>query len=307
MHGSRSCPYRAAVTQRPDDEAFELNERGLALLDADDLSGAAASFEAALAVDSTRAAAWYNLGLVHKRRRDWLASLRCNAEYRRVCRVPLDGDPGMWNLGIAAVALRDWATAREAWSAFGIDLPAGTGPVDGPFGFGPIRVNLGAQPEIVWTRRMNPAQGRIENVPLPTSGRRWHDVLLVDGEPRGERIVAGTTFTVFDEIEVWESSNVPTLRCAVDCKTVEDLNDLLDRFEHAGWGSEDWSASIMEVCDECSTGRPHRHDDHRANRPWESEREVGLATDLRTATELLDEWRRDRRRGRGFERPSRIA
>jgi hypothetical protein len=36
-------------------------------------------------------------------------------------------DPTFWNLGIAATVLRDWATARDSWSGYGIDLPAGDG------------------------------------------------------------------------------------------------------------------------------------------------------------------------------------
>jgi hypothetical protein len=55
-----------------------------------------------------------------------------------------DGGSGeAWNLGIAATALGDWATARRAWTAFGVTLPAGPAdqPIDGDFGITPIRLN----------------------------------------------------------------------------------------------------------------------------------------------------------------------
>ena len=92
-----------------------------------------------------------------------------------------DGEnPAAWNLGIAATALGDWRTARKArkaWRAYGIELDESDQPIEGTFGFGPVRINpepaiphkvlehLG-ETEVVWCWRRSPAHGVIASVPL---------------------------------------------------------------------------------------------------------------------------------------------
>lgn len=109
-------------------------------------------------------------------------------------------NPAAWNLGIAATALGDWASARRAWTAYGITgIGDGVEEIDVDFGMAPIRLNpdraslaLEVQPaygntEVVWCWRRSPAHAVIASVPLPESGHRFRDVLLHDGEPKGTR------------------------------------------------------------------------------------------------------------------------
>ena len=44
-------------------------------------------------------------------------------------------------LGIAATALGEWALARQAWDAFGVDVPDGEGPIVADFGVAAIGLN----------------------------------------------------------------------------------------------------------------------------------------------------------------------
>src|SRR5436309_1993158 len=59
---------------------------------------------------------WFDLGLFAKRRRDWPECARLN---RKSLELETESeDPAAWNLGIAAAAMRDWATARQAWATY---------------------------------------------------------------------------------------------------------------------------------------------------------------------------------------------
>src|SRR5205807_10273545 len=63
-----------------------------------------------------------------------------------------------WNQGIAATALGRWGLARRAWAGFGIDLPAGEGPLDFPCGSCPVRLCPDGDAEVVWAHRIDPAR-----------------------------------------------------------------------------------------------------------------------------------------------------
>ena len=101
--------------------ADELNERGRVMADHGQLDEAAKLYRQAVTVDPELAAAWFNLGLVHKWRREWPAAVECNL--RSVELTGDEGDPAWWNLGIAATALRRWELARRAWQCYGVPLP----------------------------------------------------------------------------------------------------------------------------------------------------------------------------------------
>lgn len=269
---------RARATRR--------NVAGQALLDAGDLDGAAAAYAEAVRLDSTLSSAWFNLGLVHKRRRDWPEALRCNRS--ALARGGPPGDPAWWNLGIAATALRDWETARRAWRGYGIDVPDGDGEIEMRLGLVPIRVAPDTAAEVVWCDRLDPARGRIDNVPFPQSGRRWRDIVLHDGEPAGERRLDGRAVPVFDELELWQRAPLPTtvVEVAADETAVEDLRETA---ESAGWAVQDWTASVRVLCAECSRGTPgHEHDP--AADAGRRDRRVGIAAPPEDVPALLAAW-----------------
>ena len=276
----------------PDPErAIELNSRGQALLDEGDFDGAATALKAAIAADPDLAWAWFNLGLVHKFRRHWEEAFRCNSE--AAGRVDTDeGDPAWWNLGICATALRDWATAREAWTRYGIDIPPGEGPLEMDLGYVLVRIRSDALTEVVWSRRIDPARAVILNVPFPESGHRCGDYVLHDGVPNGERTWEGRTYVVFDELERWEASPTPTLIADVVCRNRSDSVALSDVFEQAGAVAEDWQLKVRMLCAACSEGRSHEpHEQHDEPHTWSAERTFGLAAELGFANELLARWR----------------
>ena len=256
---------------------------------------------------------WYDRGMYAKWRCDWPASFEYNR--RALDLVPPDhrqGEPAAWNLGIAATVLRDWATARSAWTAFGIALPPAAddaAPIDADFGLAPVRLNadprfVGQQPlvldgvaghagdtEVVWGRRLCPARVRVLNVPTPGTGHRHGDVVVHDGDPVGTRRLGDRDLGVFNELLLWEPSPVPTLTATVRAPGPEAVERLMQLFDAAGHAAEDWTGSLQLLCRACSEGSPgHDHHHHPATHEWDPERALGLSAGLDEARALLSEW-----------------
>lgn len=92
-----------------------------------------------------------------------------------------------------------------------------------------VRLSPEGEAEVVWGRRLDPARIEVLSIPLPSSGRRWGEVVLHDGVPNGERITAaGPSYPVFDEIELWAPSPVPTWVVLLEAATEAD-RDALER------------------------------------------------------------------------------
>ena len=261
-----------------------------------DLARAERLYLAAIEAAPSFSAAWFDLGLVYKAERDWIRTAVCN---RRSLELESpEGDPAWWNLGIAATALREWDTARWAWRGYGITVTGDAGPIEMDFGMAPVRINPDGLGEVVGGWRLDPARAQIANVPLPSSGHRWHDVVLHDGTPTGQRMVGETVYGVFDEIEVWERSSVPTWECLIDA-AADDIAVLRTRFDKHRGALEVWTESIRQLCRSCSQGAPAADHDHGPFRASAGGSHVGIAAPRALAERLLDEWvAEDTRRAR---------
>jgi hypothetical protein len=257
-----------------------------------------------VAAEPDNAAAWFDLGLAHKHLGNWRDCAEANLRALEISSEP--GDPAWWNLGIAATALREWALARWAWRGYGIEhskLGEGSDPIELDWDSNPVRIRSkdGDRVEVVWGRRLCPARIRIENIPYPASEHRWGDVVLHDGAPNGERIVGKTSYPVFDELERWSPSEIPTLRADVRCRNDDDAVALVELFRDARFDAEDWSASVRELCQECSEGRLDGHE-HAFPKAGE-ERVFGIAAPLGLAARVLRTWRDASPATRDFEEP----
>lgn len=162
-----------------------------------------------------------------------------------------------------------------------------------------VRLSPEGEAEVVWGRRLDPARMEVLSIPLPSSGRRWGEVVLHDGVPHGERVTAaGPSYPVFDEIELWAPSPVPTWVVLLEAATEDDRDALEQLASDAGFAAEDWSSSVRLLCRACSESRmesdegdgehldPHDHSEpghpgplgHRtAGELWVPERECGIA------------------------------
>lgn len=212
----------------------------------------------------------YNLGLLRKWQRRWEDSQHFNALAHR---LDPDDEAARWNLGIAATANGDWATAARAWEGVGLPAPSGPGPYDYKLGLVPIRVSVDEAPEVVWCHRLDPARAQILNVPTPACGRRCKDIVLHDGEPVGTRLLRGREVPVFNELELLEPSPLATFRLEVECP--EGSAGLLQQLGSLGYEAEDWTEGVRMLCRACSEGRPH--EEHDRELPAGLSREIGVA------------------------------
>ncbi len=231
------------------------------------------------------------MGYKHARR--WEDTLRaCD---RAIALDPEDAEGPHWNAGIAATALGRWARARAAWTAVGIKVPAGDGPIEMDLGPTPIRVSPQEHAEVVWCDRIDPCRARIRSVPLPESGRRFLDLVLHDGEARGRRRLGDRSVAVFDELDLLEPSPFGTWEVIVRCEKPEDLGQVSDGLPD-DLCVEDWTGSVQMLCEKCSLGDPS-HDHPEEEAAWSPERRLGVAArsedDLRSLRRARLWWRRD--------------
>jgi len=230
------------------------------------------------------AAIWFDLGLAHKFLREWADCAEANE--RALALSHRRGDPAWWNLGIAATALRDWGTARRAWRGFGIDgILDGDDPIEADYGSTPVRLPLG---EVVWGKRIDPARVKVYSIPFVHSGYRWGDIVSHDGQPAGQREWGGRTYSVFDVLERWSPSEIPTLVAAAECGSDDDALELVEMFEANHFAAEDWTTNVRVLCEACSTGNPgeHRHSTSRDG----NGHSFGIACPLGLASSLMEGW-----------------
>jgi hypothetical protein len=240
------------------------------------------------------AAPWWNLTVGYKHARRWEDALRaCD---RAIALDPADAEGPRWNAGIAATALGRWERARAAWTALGINVPAGDGPIEMKLGPTPIRVSPHDAAEVVWCERIDPCRARIKSVPLPESGRRYLDLVLHDGEARGKRRLGERDVSVFDELDLLEPSPFGTWEVVLSCPHPEQLDEVRERLEAAELGVEDWTANIRTLCAKCSLGEPGDHDHPEPDDAWNPERRLGVAArsegDLSPLRTMRLWWRR---------------
>ncbi len=218
--------------------------------------------------------AWRAYCVALKHAHDWRACL--DACQRAIALAPDDCEGPRWNAGIAATALGDWPTARASWRGNGIELPDGDGPIAMRLGMCSLRVGEDGAEETVFAQRIDPCRARIESVPLPECGRRYGDVILHDGEPRGRRLVGSHEVAVFDELVRLERSAYETWRVTVDCADQAELDALLALFSDIDGMVEDWTSNLQLLCRQCSLGTPHDH--HRPDDiAWKTRHDLGFA------------------------------
>jgi hypothetical protein len=269
-----------------------------------------AAMEAVVTAAPDATEIWYDLGMWHKWLRNWEASRSASSAALALLDDTVES-PEAWNLGIAATALGDWATARRAWRAYGVDVPGeGDEPIRGAFGVAPVRLNPDPrfhEPELlvdgqrwsvetVWGRRLCPARIEIESVPTPESGHRFGDVVLHDGDTVGERRYGDRVLGVFNEIALLERSPYVTLRTELGPVGEADVDALSEAFFRHGYAAECWTTSMQVLCRACSEGsvesREAEHD-HAPDEPPGQQTTgfvMGIGAPRDEAERLLREW-----------------
>jgi hypothetical protein len=171
----------------------------------------------------------------------------------------------------------------------------------------PVRVAVADHPEVVWCSRIDPARAVLLNVPTPETGRRFKDLVLHDGEPRGVRRLEGVELSVVDELAVLTPSSFQTWCVTVEARSLEDRDALLASLKHGDGAAEDWTDSLQFYCKSCSEGStvPENHA-HASpdDGPWRVERSFGVAVHSEHDLNPLAAWARAGR-GRSYGSPER--
>jgi len=274
-----------------------LVKRAYQAFEAEDWDSAAELLEAAAREQPDGldgAALWFDAALVHKFRRDWPRAYALGKEAARRARRGQE-DPAFWNLGIAATILRDWATARDAWSGYGVELPPGTGEIVEDFGLTAVRIATPDGQEVVWAERLCPARARVLSVPFDPA-RRFGEVVVHDGAPNGERVADGRRYPVFDELARFEGSDLATLSVTVTADGPGDVDALLSAFQERDLGAELLGNGKL-LCKCCSESA------HPVSRsaPPSGPQTVLLAAPEDEASSLLDAWRSAGAGGRAWD------
>jgi tetratricopeptide (TPR) repeat protein len=198
--------------------------------------------------------AWWNYAIALKHAHRWADCLEaCD---RTISLDPEHSRGAHWNAGIAATALNNWWRARAAWTAYGVNLPPGDGPLEMEIGAAGVRISLDDKPEVVYGQRIDPCRVRILSVPLPQSNHRFGDVVLHDGEARGKRRFGDGEISVFDELVVIQRSTYGMWTVEATCPTPEERDALIALFDDVDGAIEDWTESIVMLCVRCSLGEP---------------------------------------------------
>jgi hypothetical protein len=141
--------------------------------------------------------------------------------------------------------------------------------------------------EVVWCWRRSPAHAVVASVPLPESGHRFRDVVLHDGDPKGNRWLDGQEVSVFDQLERLEDSGLSTWQAHIAGASSDDMQALSDLGEQRPLGLDDWSG-IRVMCPECSHGSSV---DGHSHAPAASEvRRLGLAGHESDVGQLIEAW-----------------
>ena len=270
---------------RPLPAAEHLVAHGLSLENDGDLAGAEDAYRRAAERSPEWSVPYYNLGLLCKYQSRWNESLDFN---RRAAALAPDDTGAWWNLGIAATAVEDWAEARRAWAACGMEPPAGSGPPDFHFGSTPIRLDPDGDAEVVWAHRIDPARARILSVPLPWSAHNHGELVLTDGAPDGYRVVGERRFPVFNVLQVISPSPLRKYIIELATAQADAIEALGSCAEELGGAAEDWGRTTNILCADCSRGTPHEHPD-AADTP--AHPHCGLAArDDRHAETIIRTW-----------------
>jgi hypothetical protein len=244
-----------------------------------DLLAAARDFDAFAALVPADAHCARMQGAVRKYLREWGGALERSLHALALRAAAGEDDPeARWNAGIAATALGDWAEARRQWTACGIALPAGQGPVDARFGVAALRLEPWGHPATVFARRIDPVRAQLIGVPPPECGYRYGDIVLHDCVPLGERRFLQSRVPLYAALQRLIVSEYPGFAASVTCPAQDDLDALLAMRVPGIAYAEDWAAT--DARDEAMQRRTR----HR----------IGVAAQSRRSVlRLIERWRED--------------
>jgi tetratricopeptide (TPR) repeat protein len=181
---------------------------------------------------------YQDLGAIYKTRQEWKPTMHYSQK-------ALERNPehqAAWNnLALSATALRRWRTARKAWNFLGFSFRENDRSLDLDMGGVAVRLPGMGTDYLVWARRIDPARAEIISVPIPASGFRYRDRILLDPEPAGRRIVKNRKVKVFRGLELIKRSTYTTFEVRLQNAGLTEADLLADLCRQAGLGFDHWN------------------------------------------------------------------
>jgi tetratricopeptide (TPR) repeat protein len=206
------------------------------------------------------------LGKIYKQLNDWKPAFHYN--FCTVERNP--SHKTSWeNLGIAATALRKWRMARTAWNQIGFECRESDQALNLNLGAIAVCINPNQKPEIVWARRLDPARAMIMSVPQPSSGHYFRDIILIDGNPKGSRVIKGRKVAVYHQLGLFKRSVYQTYLVGLHTEALEHVDTLAQLAVNEGVGFDNWSLGYRLKLNPGTKlhRRPEYHDPVREEMP----------------------------------------
>lgn len=230
------------------------------------------------------------LGTIYKSRNEWKPSFHY---IQKALEANPQDQESWWNLGIVATAMKRWQIARLAWNETGYEFNSTKETaIHVEMGSVPVRLNPKGYPEIIWANRIDPARAYIESIPHPNSGKRYRDLILIDGAEQGYRIINNRRMPVYDELSVLQTSRYRTY--AVELGDVDPLDvDALDRLcLAADLGFDNWMKATRSLVTHQSDKLPEYYNDLLSEEWNGSSYIVGIASQSEEELiELLSNWK----------------
>lgn len=219
--------------------------RGTGEQAAGNLSAATRSFQLAAKLAPSWETPHFHLGLIARQAGDWEVCLKSNQKAVALSGWP--SDEALWNLGIAATALHNWAEARRAWRGYGFNIPEGQGELTMEMAPVCLRLNPQRNAVLVWGQRIDPARSLITSVPLPGCNHRYHDIILHEGESSAVlEAEDGSSIPIFNELKIWKCSEFATFRSNVHIAHEDALRSLGQLCLKHGICIEEWAETGQE-------------------------------------------------------------
>ncbi len=224
------------------------------------------------------------LGSIYKYRKEWKAALHYN---KKAVAIDASDQNSWWNVGIAATALKKPRLAKSVWHKFGLE--------NGELGLPPIksvRIAFGKQFDIVWVRPVDPCRAVIESIPSPASGRRFRDMILLDGMVTGYNVSRQKKFPVYEELGIHKRSTYRTFSCWIRIQTTEDLQNLEKLCREADLGFENWSNAAWVFANQIGNTLPEYYGSEIIKKAEEiRELHIAIAAPThRDVEEVLGSW-----------------
>ena len=111
----------------------------------------------------------------------------------------------------------------------------------------PVCLNSDTAPEIVWADRIDPARARIVSVPTAGSGYHYRDLILIDAEVSGYRVMQGQRHKVYNQLQVLRRSRYQTWTVRLSAVSVSDVNVLDGLCLGEELGFDNWSNMVSST------------------------------------------------------------